>query len=196
LFAEIVESTAFYRIHGDIDALEIVNTCPAAMKEVLPRHHGCLVKTLGDAVMFLFPDADSAVDAAVDMQRAITALYLGGRDMKVRIGLHAAPVVTGGDDVYGDTANVAAYLADAANPDQILISESTLQQLNEGYREATWPCFDAIMKTTLAKTALGEVQWRDDLVNSTLINPHIHRMNSRRCRQSGADTGRQGSPSG
>jgi len=71
---------------------------------------------------------------------------------------------------------VAAYLADAANPDQILISESTLQQLNEGYREATWPCFDAIMKTTLAKTALGEVQWRDDLVNSTLINPHIHRM--------------------
>jgi len=125
LFAEIVESTAFYRIHGDIDALEIVNTCPAAMKGLLPRHHGCLVKTLGDAVMFLFPDADSAVDAAVDMQRAITALYLGGRDMKVRIGLHAAPVVTGGDDVYGDTANVAAYLADAANPDQILISEST-----------------------------------------------------------------------
>jgi adenylate cyclase len=176
LFADIVESTALYRLHGDIEALKIVNVCLTAMKDVLPRHHGRLVKTLGDAVMCLFPDADSAVDAAVDMQRAITALHLGGRNMQIRIGLHTGPVVVGGDDVYGDTVNVAAYLADAANPDQILIAETTLQQLEVGRREATWPVFDAILKTTLAKTAVCEVQWRDDLVNRTLINPHIHRI--------------------
>lgn len=175
LFADIVESTALYRRLGDIDALKIINACLGAMKDVLPRHHGRLVKTLGDAVMCLFPDADSAVDAAMDMQRAIAALQPGGLTMQIRIGLHAGPVVVGGDDVYGDTVNVAAYLADAATPDQILIAQHTLDQLSAGRRETTWPIFDAILKTTLAKTAVCEVQWRDDLVNRTLINPHIRR---------------------
>lgn len=175
LFADIVESTSLYRRLGDIEALKIVNVCIDTMKFVLPRHHGRLVKTLGDAVMCLFPDADSAVDAAVDMQRAIAALQPGGRTMQIRVGLHTGPVVVGGDDVYGDTVNVAAYLADAATPGQILIAETTMEQLGAGHREATWPIFDAILKTTLAKAAVCEVQWRDDVVNRTQINPHIRR---------------------
>lgn len=175
LFADIVESTALYRRLGDIEALKIINACLAAMKAVLPRHHGRLVKTLGDAVMCLFPDGDSAVDAAIDMQQAIAALQPAGLSMQIRVGLHTGPVVVGGEDVYGDTVNVAAYLADAASPNQILIAQTTLDQLNEGRREATVPVFDTILKTTLAKTAVWEVQWRDDLVNRTLINPHIRR---------------------
>ncbi len=175
LFADIVESTALYRRLGDIEALKIINACLATMKEVLPRHHGRLVKTLGDAVMCLFPDGDSAVDAAVDMQRAISLLQPAGLAMQIRVGLHTGPVVVGGEDVYGDTVNVAAYLADAANPNQILIAQTTLDQLGAERRDATWPIFDAILKTTLAKTAVWEVQWRDDLVNRTQINPHIRR---------------------
>lgn len=175
LFADIVESTALYRRLGDIEALKIINACLATMKGVLPRHHGRLVKTLGDAVMCLLPDGDSAVDAAVDMQRAIAELQPGGLSMEIRIGLHTGPVVVGGEDVYGDTVNVAAYLADAASPNQILIAQTTLDQLDAGRREATTPIFDAVLKTTLAKTAVWEVQWRDDLANRTLINPHIRR---------------------
>jgi len=175
LFADIVESTALYRRLGDVEALRIVNACLDAMRSVLPRNHGRLIKTLGDAVMCLFPDADSAVDAAVEMQRAITTLQPGGLSMQIRVGLHTGPVVVGGDDVYGDTVNVAAYLADAAIPDQILIAETTMEQLGAVHRETTWPIFDAILKTTLAKTAVCEVQWRDNVVNRTQINPHIRR---------------------
>ncbi len=176
LFADIVESTALYRRLGDIEALKIINACLGAMKAVLPQHHGRLVKTLGDAVMCLFPDADSAVDAAIDMQRAIAMLKPGGLPMQIRVGLHTGPVVVGGDDVYGDTVNVAAYLADAASPDQILIAQATLEQLGAARRDATLPIFDAILKTTLSRTAVCEVQWRDDLANRTQINPHIRRL--------------------
>ena len=175
LFADIVESTALYRSLGDIEALKIISACLQSMKEVLPRHRGRLVKTLGDAVMCLFPDGDSAVDAAVEMQREISLLQPGGHSMQIRVGLHTGPVVVGGDDVYGDTVNVAAYLADAAGPNQILIAQTTLDQLDVTRRDATWPIFDAILKTTLAKTSVWEVQWRDDLVNRTMINPHIRR---------------------
>jgi len=175
LFADIVESTALYRNLGDIEALRIVNACLQAMRDVLPRHHGRLVKTLGDAVMCLFPDGDSAVDAAVEMQREIAMLQPGGLSIQIRVGLHTGPVVVGGDDVYGDTVNVAAYLADAAGPGQILIAQTTLDQLDESRRDATWPIFDAILKTTLAKTSVWEVQWNDDLANRTMINPHVWR---------------------
>lgn len=175
LFADIAESTALYRRLGDVQALGIVSACLAGMKAVLPRHQGRLVKTLGDAVMCLFPDADCAVAAAIDMHRTIAGQKPGGMPMQLRIGLHTGAVVVGGDDVYGDTVNVAAYLADAATPGQILIAEATVAELGAGQKEAVRSIFDAVLKTTLAKTAVCEISWRDDLTERTSINMNISR---------------------
>lgn len=175
LFADIVDSTALYRRLGDIEALRIINSCLAALEQVLPRHQGRAVKTIGDAIMCLFADADSAVNAAIEMHRAMASLRPAGLVIKVRIGLHAGPVVVGGDDVYGDTVNVAAYLADAASADQILVAQSTREQLGQTHAAATRTIFHATLKNALAKTPVCEVQWRDDLLHRTQINPHIHR---------------------
>ena len=175
LFADVVESTALYRKLGDVEALKVVSACLDALTAVLPRHQGQLVKLLGDAVMCLFPDADCAVDAAIDMQRTIAELNPDGLKMQIRIGLHTGPAVIGANDIYGDTVNVAAYLADAATPGQILIAETTAGELGEGQQEAVWPIFDAILKTSLEKTAVCEVQWRDDAAERTQVNVNISR---------------------
>lgn len=175
LFADIVESTALYRRLGDVDALRVVSACLAALKTVLPAHRGRLVKLLGDAVMCLFPDADHAVGAAMAMQRAVAELRPEGVELQIRIGLHTGPVVVGGEDVYGDTVNVAAYLADAATPGQILIAESTADELAPELRESVFPIFDAVLKNTLAPTAVCEARWRDDFALRTHINLQIRR---------------------
>lgn len=175
LFADVVESTALYRRLGDIEALNVINAVINELKAVLPYHQGQLVKTLGDAVMCLFPDADCAVEAAVAMQHAVAGLNPAGEKMQIRIGLHTGPVVIGGADVYGDTVNVAAYLADAAAPGQILIAEATAGNMTKERQETMAPVFDAMLKSTLAKTAVCEVQWRDDLTERTQINLHIAR---------------------
>lgn len=175
-FADVAESTALYRRLGDVEALGVVSACLDALKAVLPRHQGRLVKTLGDAVMCLFPDAECAVDAAVDMHRAVGELRTSGVTVRIRIGLHSGPVVIGGDDVFGDTVNVAAYLADAANPDQILITEETLTALNPGRNDAVRPIFDAILKNSLARTSVCEVLWRDDAAERTDINLQVTRL--------------------
>lgn len=175
LFADVVESTALYRRLGDVAALHIINAVLSELKSVLPHHQGRLVKTLGDAVMCLFPDADCAVEAAVEMQHAIAGMNFSGEDMQIRIGLHTGPVVIGSEDVYGDTVNVAAYLADAATAGQILIAEATAQDMADERRNAMTPIFDAMLKTTLAKTAVCEVQWRDDLTERTQVNLTIER---------------------
>lgn len=80
------------------------------------------MKTIGDAIMCLFADADSAVNAAIEMHRVMALLRPGGLAIKVSIGLHAGPAVVGGDDVCGDTVNVAAYLADTESADQVLVT--------------------------------------------------------------------------
>jgi adenylate cyclase len=175
LFADVAESTELYREIGDVEALHVISICMHSMKNVLPRHQGRLVKMLGDAVMCLFPDTDCAVEAAVDMQREITALAPGGRSMQIRIGLHTGAVVVGGDDVYGDTVNVAAYLGDAASPGQILIAESTVKELRSERRENVRPIFDAVLKGTLSKTVVCEVLWRDDHFERTNINLRVAR---------------------
>ena len=175
LFADVVESTALYRRLGDVQALHVINAVIDELKAVLPRYQGRLVKTLGDAVMCLFPNADCAVEAAVAMQHAVAALEPAGEKMQIRIGLHTGPVVIGSEDVYGDTVNVAAYLADAATAGQILIAEVTAKDMSRERRDAMTPVFDAMLKTTLAKTAVCEVQWRDDLTERTNINLHIER---------------------
>lgn len=176
LFADVVESTALYRKLGDVEALGVVSACLDAMKAVLPAYRGRLLKTLGDAVMCLFPDGESAVSAATEMQRAVSNLRPGGVEVEIRIGLHVGSVVKGRDDVYGDTVNVAAYLADAATPGQILIAESTLGLLPTERRAAVRPIFDAILKSTLSKTAVYEVLWRDDALDRTNPNLRISRM--------------------
>ena len=175
LFADVVESTALYRRLGDVQALHVINAVIDELKVVLPRYQGRLVKTLGDAVMCLFPNADCAVEAAVAMQHAVAGLDLAGEKMQIRIGLHTGPVVIGSEDVYGDTVNVAAYLADAATAGQILIAEVTAKDMSRERRDAMTPVFDAMLKTTLAKTAVCEVQWRDDLTERTNINLKIER---------------------
>jgi len=175
LFADVVESTALYRRLGDVEALNIINAVLNELKSVLPHYQGRLVKTLGDAVMCLFPDADCAVEAAVAMQHAVDGLDPAGEKMQIRIGLHTGPVVIGSEDVYGDTVNVAAYLADAATAGQILIAETTAKDMSKERRDAMTPIFDAMLKTTLAKTAVCEVQWRDDLTERTNLNLNIIR---------------------
>lgn len=175
LFADVVESTALYRRLGDINALHVISTVINELKGVLPRHQGRLVKTLGDAVMCLFPDANCAVEAAVSMQHAVAALDAADEKIQIRIGLHTGPVVISREDVYGDTVNVAAYLADAATPGQILIAEVTAKDMARERREAMTPIFDAMLKTALAKTAVYEVQWRDDLPERTHVNLKIDR---------------------
>ncbi|MDH4150593.1 MAG: adenylate/guanylate cyclase domain-containing protein [Betaproteobacteria bacterium] len=175
LFADVAESTELYREIGDVEALQVISACLTQLISVLPQHQGRLVKTMGDAIMCLFPDSDSAVEAAVDMQRQIDALQPGGRSLQIRIGLHTGPVVVGGDDVYGDTVNVAAYLGDAATPGQILIAEATAEGLRTERRTGVRPIFDAVLKATLAKTPVCEVQWRDDVAERTHINLQISR---------------------
>ena len=170
LFADISESTSLYQKFGDTTAHTIVNECVAVISGVLERYKGRLVKTIGDEVMCVFPSADLAVLAASEMQTNVTATRPGNLPVAIHVGLHYGPVLVQGNDVFGDTVNVAAYLAAAATAEQILTTQATEQSLSAALKSCVRPVFQTVLKGADEETMIYQVLWRTDNSSLTDVN--------------------------
>ena len=67
--------------------------------------------------MASFSSAVGAVSAAVQVQRDLTGSQIG-----VRIGLNTGEPIAEGGDMFGTAVQVAARIADHAEPGQVLVS--------------------------------------------------------------------------
>ena len=91
----------------------------------IARHHGRLVKLVGDGALVEFASAVDAVLSAIAIQEQTTArgrIEPSERRIIFRIGVNLGDVMVDGDDVYGDGVNIAARLEALADPGGILIS--------------------------------------------------------------------------
>jgi predicted ATPase/class 3 adenylate cyclase len=123
---------------SDIEgSTSLVEALGPAFNDLLERHHlivrsalrdrGAIeMGTEGDSFFVVFPSATVAVNAAIDIQRA-----LGGEEwpqsstVRVRIGLHTGEArITGGTYIGLDVHRAARIMA-AAHGGQVLISEAT-----------------------------------------------------------------------
>ena len=131
IFCDVVGSTALGE-SVDPEALQgLLARYFERMKTIVESHEGSVEKFIGDAVMAVFgvpqvheDDALRACRAAVEMRGAFPVLGVRGR-----IGVNTGEVVTGTEErlAAGDAVNVAARLQNAADPDEILIGEATLE---------------------------------------------------------------------
>jgi adenylate cyclase len=176
LFADISESGALYQKLGDSAARNVVNACIATLTGVLPKFEGELVKTLGDAVMCTFPNADFAVQAASEMQSAVTTAPPAGHPIGVHIGLHYGPVLLENGDVFGDTVNVAAYLTAVATREQILTTEAAESTLSAALKSNVRPVFHTVLKSTGRASAVYQVVWKSDPLDVTDVNFQSNRL--------------------
>jgi class 3 adenylate cyclase len=170
LFADISESTSLYQKLGDVAARNIVNACLKLIIDTLARFDGRLVKTIGDEVMCVFPSADLGVLAASSMQAQVAATRPGNHPVSIHIGLHYGTVLVEEDDVFGDTVNVAAYLAAVAAAEQILTTEATEQCLSAALKACVRPIFHAVLKGAKEESTVFQVLWRTDNVDLTDVN--------------------------
>lgn len=74
------------------------------------------MKTLGDGVMAVFTSAVQAVSCAVAIQRAVAEhnRERPGRELEVRVGIHAGEPLEEEGDYHGTAVVVAKRLCDAA----------------------------------------------------------------------------------
>lgn len=176
LFADISDSTSLYQKLGDGAARNIVNACLEVVNCVLACYEGRLVKTIGDEVMCVFPDADRAVLAAADMQAKVSVTKPGNYPVSIHIGLHCGPVLVEDNDVFGDTVNVAAYLRAAATAEQILTTDAIERGLSAALKTCVRPVFNAVLKGNEHESTVFQVLWRADRTDLTEVNLQPSRM--------------------
>jgi adenylate cyclase len=98
------------------------------LQPAVSKHHGRIVKLMGDGVLVEFGSAVNAVACAVELQQAMAAANADqpeDRHVVLRIGINLGDVMVEGSDLYGDGVNIAARLEGLAEPGRILVSGIT-----------------------------------------------------------------------
>ena len=132
LFTDLVGFTEFTDTNGDHAAVEVLDRQTAIVDAEL-GHHGRVVKELGDGLLLWFAEPSAGVDAARRVQTAVAAERERGRfPLAVRMGIHAGEVLERGDDVIGQTVNVASRVADLAAPGELLATEEVVRAVSAG----------------------------------------------------------------
>lgn len=102
------------------------------LNEAVKSNNGFVFKTVGDAFCCAFQDANDALIAACDIQKLLLNENWKEVYIKVRIGIHSGNAEWNGEDYMGyiTLARVSRVMS-AANGEQIIISESTYELIND-----------------------------------------------------------------
>jgi class 3 adenylate cyclase/TolB-like protein/Tfp pilus assembly protein PilF len=134
LFADVYGYSRMMRADEERTLVDLRAHLAELVAPVIERFHGRIVKTVGDGVMVEFGSAVEAVRSAVELQRGMAERNAGvpvERRQAFRIGLNLGDVIASGDDVFGDTVNVAARLQGVAEPGAIVLSVSVYEQVRD-----------------------------------------------------------------
>ena len=148
MFCDLVGSTALAARLDPEDMREIIAAYHKCCATLIARNGGFVAKYMGDGVLayFGYPqahehDAERAVRAGLAIVEAAPKLETAaGGPLHVRVGIATGIVVVGdllgsGESqergVVGDTPNLAARLQGIAEPDSVVIAESTRKLLGD-----------------------------------------------------------------
>ncbi|WP_307793818.1 adenylate/guanylate cyclase domain-containing protein [Actinotalea soli] len=128
-FADVVSFTRRTAELGPHELAEFVQQFEARARDVVTAAGGRVVKTIGDAVLFVADDAVTGARVAVGLAHAFR-----GTESPVRVGMVWGRVLSRFGDVFGPSVNLAARLTDEAQPGTVLLDEATAVLLAAGPR--------------------------------------------------------------
>jgi predicted ATPase/class 3 adenylate cyclase len=150
MFCDLVGSTALTAQRDPEDMADLIRAFQGAVAAAIARFDGYVAKWMGDAAMVYFgypraheDDAERATRAGVALIDAITALrHERGAALEVRIGIATGLVVVGeliGEGearlrgLVGDAPDLAMRLQALAEPNAIVVAESTRRLLGQTF---------------------------------------------------------------
>lgn len=134
LFTDIVGSTKYFKIHGDVAGRTMLQQHQDLASKPIIEHSGVLVKTLGDSIMAYFSDPEEAIKSAVKIQQAFSRLNETLRPEKqihVKIGVHYGNGIVEEEDIFGNVVNLAARIIQTLTGDEIYISQDLYRRVQD-----------------------------------------------------------------
>jgi adenylate cyclase len=130
LFTDLVGFSDWALDAGDEAALEVLRQVGDAEQKAISSNKGAVVKRLGDGAMAVFSDAEQAVEAALESQRAISKIQVDGYRPEQRAGVHRGTPRKVKGDFLGVDVNIAARVGDCAEGGEVLVSEPVREELD------------------------------------------------------------------
>jgi len=179
LFSDVRGFTAMSEALPPEAVVQLLNRYFVEMTPIIFQHQGLLDKYMGDGLMALFgvpyeteDAAVNAVSAAVSMQRRLLQLnrefkQRGFPEIEIGIGINTGTVTVGyiGSEqrtdytAIGDAVNLASRFEKLAQAQQILISQSTLDLIDE--RFPVRACGETRVKGKGEPVTVYEVLWKE-----------------------------------
>ncbi|MCA9826641.1 MAG: adenylate/guanylate cyclase domain-containing protein [Dehalococcoidia bacterium] len=130
LFTDVVSSTPLLTQLRDVKMREVMRDHDAVMEAAVTGHGGRVVKTIGDAFMAEFAVPSAAVEAAIEVQRAIREKFADSDvPVRIRIGINAGEPIEEDGDLHGASVVIAKRLESAADTNGILVSDVVKQMV-------------------------------------------------------------------
>jgi adenylate cyclase len=131
-FADLVGYTSRSRGMGGRELGAMVEDFEGLAADVIARHHGRVVKTVGDGVLFTCPEPVDAVEIGLRLPEE----WAAEDRPPLRVGAAFGPVLTRLGDVYSPVVNLASRLTSIARPSTVLVDQQLARRLRgvPGYR--------------------------------------------------------------
>lgn len=135
-FADVINFTSSTSQLTSEELADLVQRFEAGVRDIVSAHRGRVVKTIGDAVLFIADDAHNAADIALALADASRQAATNGGEPfpRVRVSLVWGRVLPRFGDVFGPPVNLAARLNAVANQGDVLIDESAARALEGSSR--------------------------------------------------------------
>jgi class 3 adenylate cyclase len=143
LFTDLAGFSSWALEAGDELTIVLLRAVSEAIEPPVLERRGEVVKRLGDGLMGAFRDARSATEAAFDARERLSSIEVEGYRPRLRTGIHLGRPRRIGGDYFGVDVNIAARLAEAADPGDVLVSGATLKALGSERVTATRRPFSA-----------------------------------------------------
>lgn len=140
MFCDLVGSTELSQLHDPEELRDLNRTYQDVAKAAIEKFDGYVARYMGDGVLAYFgypqaheDDAEQAVRAGLELITSLSGLNTSAK-LAARVGIATGSVVVGDligegasqeSAVVGETPNLAARLQSAAEPNTVVISDST-----------------------------------------------------------------------
>ncbi len=135
-FADLSRFTSLSNTLSDTGLAELVERFEERCADVITVGGGRVIKTMGDAILYVAPEPTQATRIALDL-----VAQVGARDEvpAIRVGLATGLVISRLGDVFGPPVNLAARLSHVARANRVLVDDTTSAALGPDFETRALP---------------------------------------------------------
>ena len=153
-FIDIAGFTRYTEEEGDLEALDLVERFVETVEATLPPE-ATIVKTIGDEVMVVSPDAASLTGWAIEF------LSHFAERPRPRVGIHFAEAVYRDGDYFGGQVNLAHRVVSRAQAGEVLVTDRVVAAVTDRPRLEFEPIGEVSLKGFPVPTPLFMVRASD-----------------------------------